>query len=126
MGPRIPFLALAWVCLFSLALLLRPWSEQIAALLPSCAFHRWTGLPCLSCGLTRCLQALARGDLGGAFHWHPVGAALVLLSPVAAIWDLWRAIRGRPWPPLPAHWGWRAGVAAALALAWAFQLFRGL
>ena len=45
-----------------------------AASLPTlCAFHLVTGLPCPGCGLGRSFVALAHGDFGGAFAFHPFG-----------------------------------------------------
>ena len=39
---------------------------------PRCVFHDLTGLPCLTCGLTRCAVALFHGDLSGAVRWNPL------------------------------------------------------
>lgn len=38
-----------------------------SAWLPSCLFHRLTGLHCPGCGNTRALHALMHGDIAGAF-----------------------------------------------------------
>ena len=39
---------------------------------PGCWFRRLTGLPCPTCGATRCAMALARGDLFGALQQNPL------------------------------------------------------
>lgn len=48
---------------------------------PRCAFHDLTGLPCLTCGTTRSVIALLRGDFAAAWFWNP--AAFLVLSGVA-------------------------------------------
>lgn len=94
--------------------------------LPPCLFHRLTGLPCATCGMTRMARAFAAGDLGAAFHWHPVAAALVLLAPLAGLWDLRLARRGEPFPALPDTVASRVLVAGLFAAAWALQIARGI
>lgn len=37
-----------------------------------CIIHNITGLPCPGCGMTRAYLALLRGDLAGAFYYHPL------------------------------------------------------
>lgn len=43
-----------------------------------CLFHRLTGLPCLTCGSTRALAALASGDVAGAFSRQPLAVAVTI------------------------------------------------
>jgi hypothetical protein len=57
--------------------------------LPGCLFMRWTGLPCLGCGGTRCARHLAAGDFAQAFLFHPLLALLVL---GAGLWTLWSLV----------------------------------
>ena len=40
--------------------------------LPRCVFHAMTGCPCPTCGATRCMLALLRGHVAGAFAWNPL------------------------------------------------------
>jgi hypothetical protein len=48
-----------------------------------CLFHRITGLPCPTCGLTRSWAALLRGHLGQSLHYHALGPlALAGLVPM--------------------------------------------
>lgn len=53
--------------------------------LPDCLFHELTGVSCLTCGLTRSLQAASHGHLQAAFQFHLLGpfvlAGLLLLAP---------------------------------------------
>ncbi|MFA4030261.1 MAG: hypothetical protein GDYSWBUE_001903 [Candidatus Fervidibacterota bacterium] len=41
-----------------------------------CMFHKFSGLPCPSCGMTRSLFAAAHGRFKEAFSWHPMGVVL--------------------------------------------------
>lgn len=60
-------MAAAW---FTLGL---PW--------PRCVFHDLTGLPCLTCGMTRCAIQFFHAHFGAAFQWNPlVFISLCLLS----------------------------------------------
>jgi hypothetical protein len=56
---------------------------------PRCPFLSVTGLPCLTCGATRCSIALLHGDFLSALRWNPLAlAALCAL----AVFDLYAAI----------------------------------
>jgi len=50
-----------------------------------CPFRFFFGVPCPGCGMTRAWTALFKGDIAGAFRWHPlflVIPAFVLLLTV--------------------------------------------
>src|ERR1700756_2649367 len=51
-------LATAW---FTLGL---PW--------PRCVFHELTGLPCMTCGMTRCAIQFFHGHFVAALKWNPL------------------------------------------------------
>lgn len=38
---------------------------------PSCTFHNLTGLPCVTCGATRCTIAFFHGNFLAAWLWNP-------------------------------------------------------
>lgn len=59
-----------------------------------CAFKAATGLPCPVCGLTRAHLALVRGDLRGAFYWHPLFALPWAALAADAVWRL--VLRSHP------------------------------
>jgi hypothetical protein len=49
---------------------------------PVCVFHQLTGLPCLTCGMTRCAIQFFHGHLLTALGWNPL--IFVLLCGVIA------------------------------------------
>jgi hypothetical protein len=122
---RVPWLALGGLVLgFGL------WAAgrlvPVAGLFPDCAFKRVMGFSCATCGLTRCAMALGRGQWMEALYWHPAAAAVVLLWPVVAFWDLRRAWKAEPYPSLPDSRLARMSVWALLAAIWLLQLVRGI
>lgn len=50
-----------------------------------CIFHRLSGLPCPSCGMTRALFAAAHFKFREAFAWHPIGPMLFAAAIVALL-----------------------------------------
>lgn len=94
--------------------------------IPPCPFKLVTGLPCLTCGMTRCLVALTQGDVRQAFHWHPVGMIGLFLLPILGLWDLGRSVRGKAYPDLPERAWARLLVLGALAGTWWLQAARGI
>jgi hypothetical protein len=94
---------------------------------PICAFHELTGLPCLTCGATRCAIAFFHGDLAAAWLWNPfvflalcgfllfdayAVAVVVLRAPRLRIVSLTQ--RGRSFA--------RLATVSGLALNWIFLL----
>lgn len=50
----------------------------------TCPFKAITGLPCPLCGATRAHMAVFRGDIKGAFHFHPLWP-LISVTAIAEI-----------------------------------------
>jgi hypothetical protein len=98
----------------------------LAGLLPGCAFKRLTGFACATCGMTRSVVALGRWDWREAFHWHPALAVLAALLPALVLWDLRRAWRGDPYPPLPDSKASRVAAWVILLGIWVLQAARGI
>jgi hypothetical protein len=121
-APWIALAALASALGIRLLGLLEPWLPP----LPACPLKALTGIPCATCGLTRCVLALGQGRWQEALHWHPVAVVILALLPLAGAWDLARAFRGRAHSPLPRGLGWRLLAAALLLGAWALQVARGI
>jgi len=94
-----------------------------------CPFRAITGIPCLSCGGTRALLALAHGDVRAAFVWNPLVAAGTVAALVwllyAAFVIILRAPRLRL--RLEARDRLALRVAAGLAIAgnWIFLIAQG-
>ncbi len=89
----------------------------------TCPFRLMTGLRCPLCGMTRATVRMARGDLVGALHLHPL-APIVLFIVIGGtlIW-LGFFARGRP---VPAWLRVRPRVALPLfALVWLVNIFLG-
>jgi hypothetical protein len=53
-----------------------------------CLFHKVTGVPCPSCGSTRSVLFLLKGDFIQALHANPFGYILLLLMVVLPVWLL--------------------------------------
>jgi Protein of unknown function (DUF2752) len=66
---------------------------------PGCWVRRLTGLPCPTCGATRCATSLAHGDLAGAWRHNPLifvcygGTLLVNLYAAAVLLFRLRRLR---------------------------------
>lgn len=50
---------------------------------PGCLFHRWTGLECPGCGMTRATYAALHGRFGEALRFNPLGMIAV---PALGVW----------------------------------------
>lgn len=46
--------------------------KDLAVFLPHCLFHQVTGLPCLTCGMTRAAIYLSEFNLPLSFHYNPL------------------------------------------------------
>jgi hypothetical protein len=61
-----------------------------------CVFHRLTGLPCPTCGMTRAVCHALHGHWAQSVAWHPAG---LLVAAGLTGWMLWAAAeasRGQP------------------------------
>jgi hypothetical protein len=95
-----------------------------------CLFHRFTGLPCLTCGGSRALAALLAGDFAGAFRVQPLvcvlaaaglsGAAVRTLGLV-----VWRRKLSVKLPPAAGRLFAVLG-AVLVACNWAYLVWRGV
>ncbi len=117
-------LALAALTVFAVA-------PELPGRLTRCLFKAGTGLPCPTCGTTRLLEALARGEPGVALAVNPL-AFLALAGGGLYLLYAWLVLAGglRPvrlgWltPPMPM---WlRLGLPAALVVNWIYLLARGV
>ena len=65
---------------------------------PPCVFHLLTGLHCPGCGATRCLSALAHGDLPQALAYNPLLVVTLPLLAAALLQMGYWLWTGRRWP----------------------------
>jgi hypothetical protein len=83
------------------------------------------GIPCLTCGSTRALLALARLEVGAAFSWNPLAAATGIFLVLGGLVAFGAALseRGVESPrPTPAL---RAALFVAVAANWIFLVAAG-
>ena len=97
--------------------------------LPRCAFKTITGLPCPTCGVTRTVIALSRGDVDRALFLNPLaaiacGAALLYLIYAAAVLAL-RLPRLRPTVSAQSARRLRVATVAVVALNWVWLIATG-
>lgn len=69
--------------------------QSVGAILPACLFHELTGVSCLTCGLTRSLEAAAHGSIRAALHYHGLGPLLLAGIVAACIAVFAEALTGR-------------------------------
>lgn len=94
---------------------------------PRCAFHEMTGLPCITCGMTRCGMQFFHAHFLTALKWNPL--VFVFLCGLAA-YDLYAlstlAMRTRrlriSFYTQAARTFARTAVTMALMLNWAYLL----
>lgn len=51
-----------------------------------CLFRNLTGIPCPSCGSTRSVISVIRGEFYEALLWNPIGYLLAILLVIAPLW----------------------------------------
>ncbi len=85
-----------------------------------CAFHRFTGFYCLTCGATRAVGALLSGDVATSLLYNPVPLLVGALLLAVMVFEAAQALTGRNRPfraLVPCVW-------TILACAAAFCLLR--
>ncbi|MCK5145641.1 DUF2752 domain-containing protein [bacterium] len=70
------------------------WNPQ-AHPIGNCLFNDWTGLPCLTCGLSRSIAATGRLQFAQAFTHHPFGIILWSILIIVGSWLMFEAFRGK-------------------------------
>ena len=94
-----------------------------------CLFKRLTGLPCMTCGTTRALTALAGFDAGHAFAMNPLVSVLLVAILIFGLVDLALLLWGRSLAlRLGAGEGRWVAVAALIVvlLNWAYLIAAGV
>ena len=118
-------LGFVWGGVAALTLLLGLRAGPIAAALPACPLHAFTGIPCPSCGAGAAALALSHFDVAGAFAASPLaGLAWVGFIAGGMIAGLMAAAgREIPDPPHRLPWPASAAVVVVVAANWAYLVF---
>jgi hypothetical protein len=97
--------------------------------LPLCGFKTITGLPCPTCGVTRTVIALSRGDLSRGLFMNPLAAVACLAGLLyllyAAIVLALRLPRLRPTITATGARRLRIAVCTVLAVNWVWLIATG-
>ena len=130
---RAPFrsdrqIAWLWACCVGVAAALGPMALPLSHLLPSCAWHAWTGLPCPGCGTTRAAARLVAGDLRGALAMNPLATAGVVAFGVGGLGaPLWLRLGGAVPVPSPGpKRGWMIAAALLVLSNWGWLVATGV
>ena len=105
------------LALFSVGLLgLARWYPFDAHPLVVCTFKRFTGIPCLTCGMTRSWVHLSHLRVEQAVEQSPLGALLCALAVLLPLLVAARHLMRLPWPVVE-HRPVERWVLGALAVA---------
>jgi len=90
-----------------------------------CVLRHLTGLPCMTCGMTRSFCAISGGGFVEAFEHHPLGPVVYAVLAVTMLRSGWIAATGRRRMERVARMlVWSIPVLALTALAvWALRLW---
>ena len=95
---RVVWLAFGTLALAVAAFALYQQGPDAAVWLPGCTFHKFTGLNCPGCGMTRAAYATLHGRIGDAFRMNPVGMILLPLASIGLGIEVLGWVRGKPLP----------------------------
>ena len=98
---------------------------------PVCPLHAFTGWPCLTCGATRAVRAVFRGNFLEAFCWNPlviVGLSMVLLFDLYALIVVGFGLPRLRFEDMPQRIvsALRVGVIVAILINWGRLIYRGI
>ncbi|HET9325175.1 MAG TPA: DUF2752 domain-containing protein [Candidatus Eisenbacteria bacterium] len=117
-------LALLWLASAVVAMALMPWLPIAARILPSCALHSMTGIPCFACGSSRAALALTQGDWPQALALNPLASLAMLAGCLGGlVAPAWVALRA-PLPGLDDAASRRLRIVAwcAVLAQWAYLI----
>ena len=116
--------------LLSVGLLVLVQLSLPSALQIRCLLFQWTGIPCPTCGATRCLQQVFAGEFLSALRMQSLvfmaalpGGLILLCCSVAEVfrWPIVKVQFERSWEKAAVL----GGLALAGALNWLYLIFRG-
>jgi hypothetical protein len=96
-----------------------------------CPFHGATGIPCLTCGMTRAFRFTVHGRLAEAFSLNPLGTLFCLAVIAYVVYATVMVIGRLPRPRLTvespaARWALRLGLPAAVLANWVYLYLHGV
>ena len=116
--PRTPRAQLsAAVAVFALfAILLDRFPPQRYPVYPFCPVHRWLGLDCPGCGITRAVVDLMRGNFAGAASHNVLVFAVVPIVAALVVRQCYFVCRWNRWSPLTVSRAWLTAAYAVVAI----------
>jgi hypothetical protein len=96
--------------------------------LPPCTFHKWTGIPCFSCGMTTSWAWMAHGHPWMAIKTQPMGVLLFVATVAAGLASLVFLFRGGTVERRLAGYGKPLTIVfwTGLLGAWAYKIVENL
>jgi cytochrome b len=96
-----------------------------------CPFHSFTGIPCLTCGMTRSFRHIVHGRFFEAFSLNPLGAMFCIFTILFVVYAFTVIVFRMPRPRLhfesPArHLALRFGLPGILLLNWIYLCCHGV
>ena len=93
-----------------------------------CPFHSMTGIPCLTCGMTRSFRHVVRLEFADAFSLCPLGAVLCLLTLAYLLYAVTLVLFRLPRPRVclessAARWTLRLGLPAIFLINWIYLFY---
>jgi hypothetical protein len=96
-----------------------------------CPFHSITGIPCLTCGMTRSFRYIVHGRFIEAFSINPLGAIFCIFTILFAVYAFTITAFRLPRPRLHlespmARLALRLGLPGVLLLNWVYLYLHGI
>ena len=96
-----------------------------------CPFHSITGIPCLTCGMTRSFRHVVHGRFFEAFSLNPLGAMFCIFTILFVVYAFTVLIFHIPRPRLQLeipvrHLVLRFGLPGILLLNWIYLCYHGV
>lgn len=60
-----------------------------------CLVKHITDVPCPSCGSTRSILSLFKGDFSAAFYWNPIGILVISIMTIVPLWIVYDLLWGK-------------------------------
>ncbi len=96
-----------------------------------CPFNSATGVPCLTCGMTRSFRFTVHGEWVEAFSLNPLGSVLCILTGLYVLYALVLVVFRLPRPRFRlesriARWSFRLGLPLILLVNWIYLFCHGV